>query len=172
MLDISMTEGLYPSNIMVHCVILFAKRHLPTNEGASLMQIDRAIDEAPPHIEQLGSALQNCLIEYHKIDQQNSKGEKPIGEEQLERLHQQIPENLLFNASIEIVASIATVAYSGKHQPQTHKQITNRFIAENLGLEPKPLDMGQDTTPYSIYEANRRIIEACNHFKEITGKDA
>ncbi|MCY4170059.1 MAG: hypothetical protein OXF08_00480, partial [Bacteroidetes bacterium] len=80
--DIQLTKGIYPSAIMIHAMLLFARKHLPTDEETSMGEIFQAIEEAPAHIKRLGKALQHALMELYRIDKQNSKGENPIGKEQ------------------------------------------------------------------------------------------
>lgn len=165
--DIQLTKGIYPSAIMIHALLLFARKHLPTDEDTSMGEIFQAIEESPAHIKRLGKALQHALMELYRIDKQNSKGENPIGKEQAQKVYQ-LPESMIMG-KIQHVTSVAITAYSHKHHPDLYNAIVDQYIADDLGLQPKTIEPCDDPDMECIQKASMRIRKAINHFTEITG---
>lgn len=170
MTDLQITQGLYPSSLLMHALVLFAGRHLPDGANATIHTIGAAVNEAPTHIKTLGLAILHALDELHTIDQENPKGENPIGQDQARKLYQELPDSILAGP-IQDIVSIAITTYAQQHHPDLYNDIINHTIAQELNLKPKTVNAPDSPTLKRVQHASQRVTHAVNHFKTITGID-
>jgi len=168
---IDIPDGIYPSAIALGAIVRFVERYLPVDwEDTNGDEIDQAIKEAPPHIKRLGNALNIYVSTLHEIDQQSPTGQDPFGDHQ-SSLVQQLP-SIVTSGDIPTIVDAALTAYMKQHQPQVHEALVDREIAQELGLEPKALELGQDgdSTPENLQTAMIILDKAMELFEEFTGE--